>query len=206
LNAALFYSDIADMQREVNLADPTSGVVQIIDNTADATIWGLEVDGTFRLGDNLLMLASLGYIDASYDSVKFDLNGDGVVDGKDKNLDLPRAPEWTYSLGFNYDFQVGSWGFATARINYANRDESAYTDNNLGYILEQDILDAGLDFYANSGRWVFSLYGRNLLDEVKHGGDTQLPSALGPIPLGGTFSPLAKGQVYGAEITYNFMR
>ncbi|RLQ20126.1 TonB-dependent receptor, partial [Seongchinamella sediminis] len=40
LNAALFYSDIADMQREVNLADPTSGVVQIIDNTADATIWG----------------------------------------------------------------------------------------------------------------------------------------------------------------------
>ena len=205
LNAALFYSDIGDMQREVNLADPTSGVVQIIDNTADATIWGLEVDGTFRLGDSLLLLASVGYMDASYDKVKFDLNGDGVVDSKDKGLDLPRAPEWTYSLGMNYDFEIGSWGFATARINYAYRDEVAYTDNNLGFILEQDILDAGLDFYSNSGSWVFSIYGRNLLDEVKHGGDTQLPSALGPIPLGGTFSPLAKGQVYGAEITYNFL-
>lgn len=206
LNAALFYTDIQDMQREVNIADATSGVVQIIDNTADASIWGLELDGTFRLGDSLLVLASIGYMDAGYDDVRFDLNGDGVVDGKDKNLDLPRAPEWTWSLGMNYDFELGSWGFATARINYANRDETAYTDNNLGYILEQDILDAGLDFYSNGGSWVFSLYGRNLLDEVKHGGDTQLPSALGPIALGGTFSPLAKGQVYGAEITYNFFR
>ncbi|PLW69334.1 TonB-dependent receptor [Pseudohalioglobus lutimaris] len=204
LNAAVFYTDIGDMQREVNLADATSGVVQIIDNTADATIWGLEVDGTFRLGDNLLLLASVGYIDASYDTVRFDLNGDGVVDSKDKDLDVPRAPEWTYSVGMTYDMDIGSWGYATARINYAYRDETAFTDNNRGFILEQDILDAGLDFYSNSGHWVFSLYGRNLLDEVKHGGDTQLPSALGPVPLGGTFSPLAKGRVYGAEVTYNF--
>ncbi|KAA1191865.1 TonB-dependent receptor [Pseudohalioglobus sediminis] len=206
LNAAVFYNDIGDMQREVNLADATSGVVQIIDNTADATIWGLEIDGTFALTDDLLLLASMGYIDASYDSVRFDLNGDGMVDGKDKDLDLPRAPEWTWSVGLNYDMSLGDWGFATARINYANRDEAFYTDNNLGYILEQDILDAGLDFYSNSGSWVFSLYGRNLLDEVKHGGDTQLPDVLGPVALGGTFSPLAKGRVYGAEITYNFSR
>ena len=45
---------------------------------------------------------------------------------------------------------------------------------------------------------------RNLLDEVKHGGDTQLPDLLGPVPTGGTFSPLSKGRVYGLELTYNF--
>jgi hypothetical protein len=28
------------------------------------------------------------------------------------------------------------------RVNYAYRDESAYSDDNLGYIMEQDILDA----------------------------------------------------------------
>ena len=91
-----------------------------------------------------------------------------------------------------------------ARVNFAHRDESAYTDNNLGFINEQDILDAGLDFYSNDGRWVYSLYGRNLTDEVKHGGDTQLPATLGPVPLGGTFSPLARGRVFGAEITFNY--
>jgi iron complex outermembrane receptor protein len=80
-----------------------------------------------------------------------------------------------------------------------------WADSNLGFILDQEILDAGLDFYSNDGRWVFSFYGRNLLDEVKHGGDTQLPDDLGGLlPFGGTFSPLAKGRVYGAEVTFSF--
>ena len=65
-------------------------------------------------------------------------------------------------------------------------------------------LDAAVDFHSDSGRWSFGLYGKNLLDEVKHGGDTQLPALLGPVPLGGTFSPLAKGIVYGADVTLNF--
>jgi iron complex outermembrane receptor protein len=71
-------------------------------------------------------------------------------------------------------------------------------------LLSQDILDAGLDYMTANGHWVFSLYGRNLLDSVNHGGDTQLPSLLGPLPLGGTFSPLSKGQVVGLEVTFNY--
>ena len=43
-----------------------------------------------------------------------------------------------------------------------------------------------------------------LLDEVKHGGDTQLPNDIGGVPLGGTFSPLAKGRRIGLEVTYNY--
>ncbi|MFK8042641.1 TonB-dependent receptor [Congregibacter sp.] len=204
LNAAFFYTQVEDMQREINFADPDAGVVQIIRNSADATLWGVELDGTFALSDNLLMMASFGYIDASYDDVFFDLNGDGVIDGADKALGLPRAPEVTYSLGFNYDMELGSWGYATARINYAYRDEVFFTDNNLGFINEQDILDAGLDVYSNDGNWVFSLYGRNMLDTVKHGGDTQLSPTLAGVPTGGTFSPLMRGQTYGAEVTFNF--
>lgn len=204
LNAAVFYTEIEDMQREVNLADPASGIAQIIQNTADATIMGIEADGTFRLTDNLLLLASIGYLDAEYDSVDFDLNSDGVLNSADEDLELPRAPELTWRVGMNYDIPIGSWGVATARFSYAYRDEMAWTDNNRGFILDQEIFDAGLDFYSNDGHWVFSLYGRNLANDVKHGGDTQLPEALGPVPLGGTFSPLAKGRVYGTEVTYNF--
>lgn len=204
LNAALFYTIVDDMQREVNTASGDSAVVQVIDNTADATLWGLEVDGSFRISDSMLLLASVGYLNAEYDSVRFDLNGDGVIDGRDRNLDLPRAPELTYSIGLNYDWNVGSWGYATARVSYAYRDRTFFTDDNRGLINEQDILDAGIDFYSNDNHWVLSLYGRNLLDTVKHGGATQLPQGLGPLPLGGTFAPLAKGEIYGAEVTYNF--
>jgi iron complex outermembrane receptor protein len=203
LNAAVFYNTIDDMQREINLPGPI-GVIQLIRNTADATITGVEVDGSFGLTDNLILLASVGVIDAGYDEVRIDLNGDGVIDEADKALDLPRAAELTYSIGFTHDLELGQWGYLTSRINYAYRDESAYTDNNLGFITDQSILDAGLDFYSRGGDWVFSIYGRNILDEVKHGGDTQLPVDIGGVPTGGTFSPLAKGRVIGAEVTWSF--
>ncbi|TXS92772.1 TonB-dependent receptor [Parahaliea maris] len=204
LNGAIFHNNILDMQREVNLSDPASGVVQVIKNTADATITGFELDGIFSLTQSLVVQASIGWLDAEYDEVYFDLNGDGVVNGADRRLNLPRAAEWTYSIGVTHDLDLGDWGYMTSRMNFAYRDDSVVTDNNLGVINAQDILDVGLDFTSNDAHWVFSLYAKNLLDEVKHGGDTQLPEMLGPAALGGTFAPLAKGRIFGAEVTYSF--
>ena len=204
LNGALFFNDIEDMQREVNLADPISGVVQVIKNTADAEILGIELDGAFNLTQDFQATASLGWLDPEYKSVRFDLNSDGMINDRDKDLDLPRAAEWTWSLGLRHRLQVGDLGHVSTRLRYSYRDESSFTDNNLGYILSQKILDAGLDFHTGNGHWTFSIYGKNLLDEVKHGGDTQLPSRLGPIPLGGAYGPLAKGRVIGGEVTFTF--
>ena len=204
LNASLFYNDIQDMQREVVLTDPTSGIVQIIKNTADADILGLELEGVFSLSDSLLLNTSIGWLDADYSDIFFDLTGDGVIDGADKSLDLPRAAELTYSIGLNHDLDIGDWGMMSSRISYSFRDESAFADNNLGRIDEQDILDAGIDFQPFDGDWIISVYGRNLLNTVKHGGDGQLPATLGPLPLGGTFAPLNKGRVIGVEATYSF--
>ncbi|MCR9184465.1 MAG: TonB-dependent receptor [Halieaceae bacterium] len=202
LNAAVFYNQIDDMQREINLPGPI-GVIQLVRNTAEATIMGLEVDATWGLTDNLVAIASIGVLDASYDKVLVDLNGDGVIDGADKDLDLPRAADLTYTVGLNHDLELGGWGYMGSRISYSYRDESAYTDNNLGFINEQNRVDAGLDFYSNDGHWVFSVYGRNLLDEVLNGNDTQLPNDISGIPLGGTFAPLSKGRRIGLEVTYN---
>jgi iron complex outermembrane receptor protein len=147
---------------------------------------------------------SLGIIDAKYTKVLYDLNGDGEIDEADLALNLKRAPELTYSVGFNWDVDIGTWGYMSARASYAHRDEASWSEDNRAYIPEQKILDAGLSFSSNDGRWVFALYGKNLTNEVKWGGDTQLPSMLGPANLGGTFSPLAKGRIYGGEVTVTF--
>lgn len=201
-NAAVFWTEVEDMQREINQADPFAGVVQVIKNTADAQIPGFELDGMWALGDNTALLASVGWIDPTYVSVRFDLNGDGSIDARDKSLQLPRAAEWTYSLGVNHDWFWDGGQIMSFRVNYAYRDDSFYTDNNLGYLLDQEILDAGIDFSTPDSNWTFSVYGSNLLNSVNHGGDTQLPSMIGPVPTGGTFSPLLKGRVVGLQVTF----
>jgi len=97
--------------------------------------------------------------------------------------------------------QLGSWSMAS-RISYSHRDESWFDDDNEGVFPEQDIINAGIDFYSNDGRWEVGVYGKNLTNEVLWGGETALPGSLG----GGTFAPLAKPARYGVELTYNFVQ
>ena len=206
LYGAAFYNLIDDMQREVNFPLPT-GPAQVIRNTADVKALGFELDGLFAISQNLLLTGSVGYVNPEYTKVQYDLNRDMSIDENDKTLELPRAAKWTYSVGLAHDTGAVSWGRMTSRINYAYRDKSYFTDDNRGYIQEQNILDAGIDIIPANGRFSVGLYGKNLLNEVKHGGDSQLPHPLGDpralsAPLGGTFSPLAKGRIFGIQLTY----
>jgi len=202
VNAAVYVNDISDMQRELNLADPIAGVVQIIRNTADATIWGIEVESQIALTDNFIFQGFLGYTNGEYDKVLFDIGSPnpaaspGVVDAADLRLEIPRLAPWTYGAGFVYSHELGGLGSADVRFQYSHRDSSFYTDNNLGFLNEVDSIDASIALTTFSDGATISLYGKNLLNEVQFGGDTQLPPALG----GGTFSPLAKGRIVGIEL------
>ncbi|MCI4644036.1 MAG: TonB-dependent receptor [Hyphomonadaceae bacterium] len=221
LNAAAFLTQISDMQRELNLSDPEAGVLQTIINTADADIMGIELEGSYAVSDTLLLTANIGAIDAEYTSVDFDISSDGLVDGADEALSLPRVPELTYGFGLIHDLDLGSSGVITSRLNFQHRDEFAYTDNNFGWIQEADMLDVNFAWQTPYDGLSVSLYGKNLLDEVQAGGDTQVPfggpqAGLAPggqnlangvntpfdvYPATGTFSPLKKGSLIGIEVT-----
>lgn len=212
LNAAVFQTIITDMQREVNTVG-TAGVVQNIINTADATLTGLELEGRYAVTDNLLLTANVGLIDAEYDDVFFDLSGTtGVIDGDDLGLALPRVPESTYGVGVLHDADLGNYGSFVSRVNVQHRDEVAFTDSNFGWIQEADYVDANFTWNTPREGLAFSLYGKNLLDEVQAGGDTQTPfpgplsngvdEPFGEFPAAGTFSPLSKGRIIGIELNY----
>ena len=210
LNVAGFYTDISDLQREVNIPGQ-AGVLQNIVNTADAEIFGVEAEGRFAVTDNILLTGNVGWLDAEYTDLLFDLTGDGVIDDADFDLKLPRVPDITYGVGV-----IATLGDFTANANWQYRDEVAYTDNNLGFIQEIDRIDANLSWATPVEGVTLSLYGRNLLDEVQAGGDTQLSGTFGgPLstgvaepfaffPQGGTFSPLKKGRVFGVELDFEF--
>ncbi|WP_020413562.1 TonB-dependent receptor [Microbulbifer variabilis] len=201
-NMAVFHNTIDDMQREENLPDPFTGVAQIIRNTADATIRGAELEAMAVLTENLLFTFNVGYVDGDYDKVLGDLNGDGVVDGTDLGLEIPRLAPWTYGVGFVHDLQLGTYGSLTSRVNFNHRDAAPYTDDNRGMLSEVDMLDFSIGYTPDSGSFTVSMFGKNMLDEVTEGNNTQLPPIMGGV--GASFTPLNKGRVMGLELLYEF--
>lgn len=215
LSATLFQSDVDNMQREINVPSATSGLAQSIFNTANARIRGGELEVTARPFEGLSLNASLGHIDARYTSVKFDINSDGVTNAADLLVDLPRAPRWTWGLGGSYRAGIGEHAAITLRGTFQHRSRFAYTDNNWGWNAASDRLDASLTLDLGQPAIRLTVFGRNLLDQVQFGGDTQLPFAGGafsdgnnrpydPRPAAGTFSPLAKGRTLGLEAAMDF--
>lgn len=213
LNAAAYVTKVGNMQREVNLSDPGAGIVQNILNTADATIKGFEAEARMRVSPSLVFTANLGIIDANYDRVLFDISGDGLVNERDLALAIPRVVPITVGAGLLHELNVGRSQFLT-RVNYQYRDKSAYTDDNFGWLNDLSMLEANITWVTPVRGLSLSVYGRNLLDQVQEGGDTQVPFG-GPrsngvqqpfqaFPGGGTFSPLMRGRNIGIEAMFEF--
>ena len=200
VNAAVFYSKINDMQREVSLADPSIGVFQDVTNTASAEIKGMEFDTTLHLIDNFAIAASVGYLDGDYTEMFADLSGDGMIDQTDLNLELPRLAKWTVNIGLTYEVEL-EIGIITARADYAHRSRSPYTARNHGFFNSYNQINAGLAFEPREGNWTLSLYGKNLSNDPVLGGLNVLPFG----DFGGSyFAPLKKGRRWGAEVRVEF--
>ena len=113
-----------------------------------------------------------------------------------------------------WDTELDAIGFLTLRANFQHKDAFAYSDNNLGWVSEVDMLDASITWDTSVEGLSLSLYGKNLLDESVVGTDTQLPFG-GPLstgigrpyskpPQSGTFSTLKRGRILGLELIKSF--
>ncbi len=199
-NVALFYNQIDDMQREVNLPGAGVAVEQIVRNTADATIQGFDLEAQVALPMNLLLAATYGYTDGEYDQIRFDLSGDGVINDVDYGLTIPRLAKNMWGLSLTHIMPLGI-GALTSNVSFSHRDEAPYTDNNLGMLSEVDMLNASFGLSLRDDAIRVSLFGKNLLDEVTWGSNTLLPPATFGGP-GASFTPLNKGRILGVQLTY----
>ena len=203
------------MQREINLSLPTAGVAQSIHNHADARITGWEAEGRYRLGSALLLTGNVGFIDAEYTRILFDISGDGAIGAADLALALPRVPRWTWGLGAVHEVNLGEVSRLVSLVSFQHRSRYAYTAPIFGWVDASDNLDAAVTWYLPVKGMSVSLWGKNLLDQVQFGGDTQIPFGAGafsdgnnrpfdPRPAAGTFSPIAKGRVVGVDFGVEF--
>jgi iron complex outermembrane receptor protein len=147
VNFAAFYSEAANLQRQLARAAP-SGVAEIVtQNAAEAEFKGAELEATAVPVDGLTLTASIGWLDAEYTDYCTDLNGAGPNDPSLVNcapaiavtggviqpvdltgLPIARTPEWTTRLGAQYTFPVGEANSLTLAGEWAFSDEELTLD------------------------------------------------------------------------------
>lgn len=199
LNVAAFHNTVFGLQREIILPVLPLGTTQVIRNSADLRLQGIEAEAVLRIGDHLTINGQLGYTDANYKKIFFDLTGDRVINERDFALAPPRLAPWTYGGSLNFAHDTRGGAEVTARLGYAHRDAAWSNDNNTGLLSAADMVDANLALESANGHWKFSIYGLNLLNDQTEGNVSPLPFFAGS-----TFSSINKGRVIGAEMIVRY--
>ena len=203
LNASAFYYDYQDFQ--VTGTGVVAGQPSAVTVNADkATLYGVELEGTFLLSQADRIDASLAYLHAEYEDFSLP-GGDAFFPGfaDYSGLTLAKSPEWTFNLGYQHTWDLGEHGRLTGRIqthyessknldyhNFAVTDQDAYT--------KTDIM---LTYDAPGDRWSVMAYGRNLEDEavlVQASPDAQNANRLAG---SGAYAP---PRLYGVQLSARF--
>lgn len=189
LNVALFHNQYDDLQRTTL----NSSAVQEIVNAATATIRGVEVEAMAKLTDNLVLEASVGWTDASYDEFE---SAEAATSRSADTLSFVMIPETSTNLAATYDMPLGDVGILSWRLSYTFVNDTYGNDFNTIELDQYELYNASVALTSASENLKLSLFGRNLKDEVYYN--------LGVDLLGAKNNYLTPPRTYGAELTYLF--
>ncbi|MFT7403695.1 TonB-dependent receptor [Zhongshania sp.] len=164
LNFATFYTEFTGLQ-----VSSFNGDSFIVKNAANATTQGIELDTTLLAAAGLIVKFSAGYTDARYDSftnASCPVGQNPPCDLSGERLD--KAPEWTGTLGFNYNLPLGDLPIEFMLGADATYQSSQFTagDNDPESIEPKYVkYNARLGIQASNGSWQLLLDGKNLSDE-----------------------------------------
>jgi iron complex outermembrane receptor protein len=166
-NATAFYMDYKDKQEEIQLQSDTSGTGQStrVFNAADATIKGLEFELMWLATEGFTIRANLGLLDTKYDNFLVNVGTEEDPNLKDfSHLDFRRAPDATFSLAGDYEWQAGA-GIMLIRAGwrYLGAHEVDFLNKPELHNKSQNLIDASVNYYYKD--WYFSAFGRNLTGE-----------------------------------------
>ena len=166
INIAAFSTEYDDIQMTYRL-----GVVPLLFNAGVATIDGGEVELQFLPTEDFMLDATLGYLDAKFDSITPPPPFGPVTPTATATLSsrLPFTPEWQAHLGMSYTFHPGSnWGL-TPRVDVSYTDEQFFDAGNSPEIAQDEaitLLNASITLASDDEKWRFVLGGNNLTDEL----------------------------------------
>ena len=214
LNLAAFYSKYDDKQEEVVQATPPGSAnpqETVTLNAASATIKGLEADLRAEIFDRFNLTASLGLLDADYDSFFVDLNLDGTFDPSEdaSTRQLRRTPDVTFSVAANYEIPVSTNSEFDVNVKFSTASSYQTTivaapgdfgaNDPRGLHPSVSDLSAALTYtyyMGDTSKAYLRVFGRNLLDE--RGVSSALPVA-GLFTFAGAIAPRQYGVTAGFE-------
>jgi iron complex outermembrane receptor protein len=187
VNAAVFHTLYKDIQFEHFFFNPAvcgtgTFFCSRTLNAAEARIQGVELEMTAAAARGLELFANVAYMQNKVTKVDAALIALRALDPTVLNLGttLPRAPDWTVTIGGSYAFAVGELGGLTLRADYGYKTLVYFDSADVrgaaqgGY----GIVNAGISFETIAGRWEFALNGQNLADKLyaTNGTGTTFPS------------------------------
>jgi iron complex outermembrane receptor protein len=177
-NFALFRADYEGQQ--ITRQQPTvfGSIASFVDNAADSTIQGAELEGTIRVTDNLTATYGVGYVDAEFDkytsttivpnptpppatiAVPIDLSG---------SAQFQNTPEWNGNLALSYRHDLAERGNVLGTVRGSYRSEYSmfeFENPQIDQTEDYTLLDVDLVWTLADGRTTIGAHGRNLTDEA----------------------------------------
>ena len=191
VNVTAFDSTYDDIQAEFFSA---SGAT-IIENVAEASILGAELEVTWLVTDNFSLMGSTAIYDHEYENF-IDADGNDLSGNPIANV-----PDWTLNLSAIYSVPLKS-GDLDFRVDYRNRDDiydDADTNKDTGVRPGEEIVHARVAWTSSDESWNVALWGKNLTDqeEIVNLGPRSIMSQRHVV-----YSP---PRTYGVSLSYSWM-
>jgi len=165
-NIAIFSTDYSDFQIAANSADPDLQTTTI-DNLADVSLYGAELEAYWEATDNLRFDLAVGYLHNEIDSIVggelFSLGIRITTDNK-----IPYAPEWNSNLGVTHKLSFSNGGSLLTRLDWRFVDEQYFRIENTDTLLgdSYNTINFSTTYRLPEDAWDLVFGARNLTDEV----------------------------------------
>lgn len=156
LKAAVFHDDRHEQQVKSSTGrirvDGSTEFIDFIGNAAEGTNNGVEFEAVWYPSERLGLTASLGLLDATFDSFLNSENQD--LSGRDQ----AHAPGYMAHLAADYN--LGAWSLS---LSLDAKDDFYFSDSHSIQSEPYELVNMNLRY--SSERWSLSFWGRNLTDQ-----------------------------------------
>jgi len=164
LNLAAYHSDYANLQLSANGFDNNGAPSIVIANAGNARINGIEAEMDIRPAPGFQINLSGSYTDFKIKDLGA---AAGVSGGPTLDSVAPGVPEWKFSAGAQYEFDLAGAGSLTPRVDvyYQSKVFNEWTNNPLAMQQGYTIANGRLTYNAPDDEWYAALSVTNMFDK-----------------------------------------